>query len=120
MVPPEQSADLRDYFNKHTKTDKLDSKMLARMPMLHPEGLREMDSLGPGESLKRAVRHRSSLQKRRLAAEGRLDTLLELLGPGWLDSFSTAARPRPLWWCWSAMRIPMRCAAWDGHGCRRC
>ena len=90
VVPPEQSADLRDYFNKHTKTDKLDSKMLARMPMLHPEGLREMDSLGPGESLKRAVRHRSSLQKRRLAAEGRLDALLELLGPGWLDSFSTS------------------------------
>ena len=29
VVPPEQSADLRDYYNKHTKTDRLDSKMLA-------------------------------------------------------------------------------------------
>ena len=25
LVPPEQSADLRDYYNKHTKTDRLDS-----------------------------------------------------------------------------------------------
>ena len=40
LVPPEQSADLRAYYNKHTKTDRLDSKMLARMPLLHPEGLR--------------------------------------------------------------------------------
>ena len=38
LVPPEQSADLRDYYNKHTKTDRLDSKVLARLPLLHPEG----------------------------------------------------------------------------------
>ena len=39
LVPPEQSADLRDYYNKHTKTDRLDSRVLARLPLLHPEGL---------------------------------------------------------------------------------
>jgi len=32
LVPPEQSADLRDYYNKHTKTDRLDSRVLARLP----------------------------------------------------------------------------------------
>ena len=62
VVPPEQSADLRDYYNKHAKTDRLDSRMLARLPLLHPEGLRGIDSLGPAEPLRRAVRHRSSLQ----------------------------------------------------------
>jgi hypothetical protein len=36
LVPPEQSADLRDYYNKHTKTDRLDSRVLARLPLLHP------------------------------------------------------------------------------------
>ena len=61
VVPPEQSADLRDYYNKHTKTDRLDSKMLARMPMLHPRGLREVDNLGPADPFKRAVRHRTSI-----------------------------------------------------------
>ena len=49
LVPPEQSADLRDYYNKHTKTDRLDSRVLARLPLLHPEGLRGIDNLGPAE-----------------------------------------------------------------------
>jgi transposase len=39
MVPPERSADLRAYYSKHTKTDRLDSRVLARLPLLHPEGL---------------------------------------------------------------------------------
>ena len=91
VVPPEQSADLRDYFNKHTKTDRLDSKMLARMPMLHPEGLRTIDSLGPADPFKRATRHRSSVQKRRVASAMRLDSLLELLGPGWAELFGTVS-----------------------------
>ena len=38
MVPPEQSADLRDYYNKHTKTDRLDSKCLPGFPFCTPRG----------------------------------------------------------------------------------
>jgi hypothetical protein len=90
LVPPEQSADLRDHYNKHTKTDRLDSKVLARLPLLHPEGLRGIDNLGPADSLRRAVRHRFSLVKRRSAASLRLDALVELLGPGWADSLGSA------------------------------
>ena len=41
MVPTTQSADLRAYYSKHTKNDRLDSEILARLPLLHPEGLRE-------------------------------------------------------------------------------
>jgi transposase len=89
LVPPEQSADLRDYYNKHTKTDRLDSRVLARLPLLHPEGLRAIDDLGPAEPLRRAVRLRSSLQRRRVAAMQRLDTLVELLGPAWADALGT-------------------------------
>jgi transposase len=85
MVPPEQSADLRDYHNKHTKTDRLDSRILARLPLLHPDGLRAIDHLGPAEPLLRAVRLRSSLVKRRTATAQRLDALVELLGPAWAD-----------------------------------
>jgi transposase len=85
LVPPEQSADLRDYYNKHTKTDRLDSRVLARLPLLHPEGLRAIADLGPAVPLRRAVRHRSSIQKRRTQAMQRLDALVELLGPAWAD-----------------------------------
>ena len=38
LVPPEQSADLRRYYQKHTKNDRLDSVLLARLPLLHPDG----------------------------------------------------------------------------------
>jgi transposase len=38
VVPPEQSADLRSYHNKHAKTDRLDSKMLAACPCSTPKG----------------------------------------------------------------------------------
>ncbi|MDA8061733.1 MAG: transposase, partial [Actinomycetota bacterium] len=85
LVPPEQSADLRDYYNKHTKTDRLDSRVLARLPLLHPEGLRTIDDLGPAEPLERAVRHRFALGRRRTQAMQRLDALIELLGPGWAE-----------------------------------
>ncbi len=90
MVPPEQSADLRDYYNKHTKTDRLDSRILARLPLLHPDGLRSIDHLGPAEPLVRAVRLRSSLVKRRTATAQRLDALVELLGPGWSDALGVS------------------------------
>ena len=89
LVPPEQSADLRDYYNKHTKTDRLDSRVLARLPLLHPEGLIPEKGSGAADPLKRAVRQRSSLLKRRVAAMQRLDAYLELLGPSWSDALGS-------------------------------
>ena len=87
MVPSEQSADLRDYYSKHTKSDRLDSKLLATLPLLHPEGLHPLEHLGPAEPLRRATRLRSSLVKRRSKVVGRIDALLEVLGPQWYCAF---------------------------------
>jgi transposase len=89
MVPTTQSADLRAYYSKHTKNDQLDSKLLARLPLLHPEGLREQTGNGPADSLRRAVKVRSSLVKRRTAVFARLDALLEMLGPAWYDALGS-------------------------------
>ncbi|MFB9966492.1 transposase, partial [Sinosporangium siamense] len=83
MVPPERSADLRAYYSKHAKSDRLDSRLLARLPLLHPEGLHTEQGLGPGDPLRRAVKLRSTLVRRRTATLARLDALLEILGPGW-------------------------------------
>ena len=79
LVPSEQSSDLRDYLAKHTKTDRLDAEMLARLPVLHPEGLHLAEGLGPGDPLKRAVKIRAGLVHRRSIAMARLDCLLEIL-----------------------------------------
>ena len=83
LVPPEQSADLREYYSKHAKSDHLDSRMLARLPLLHPDGLRPSQGLGPADPLRRATKLRASLVKRRSAILARLDAYLELLGPAW-------------------------------------
>jgi transposase len=89
MAPPEQSADLRAYYNKHAKTDRLDSRVLARLPLLHPEGLHREDALGPGDALKRAVKLRSGLVHRRTSSMARLDALLEILGPAWVSALGS-------------------------------
>jgi transposase len=85
LVAPERSADLRDYYAKHTKTDRLDSRMLARLPLLHPEGLEPLHGLGPADTFKRTVRRRWSLVERRHACCQRLDALVEMLGPSYAE-----------------------------------
>lgn len=83
MVPTTQSADLRNYYSRHTKNDRIDSELLARLPLLHPEGLREYSGQGPADALRRLVKQRSTMVKRRVAVYARLDALVELLGPAW-------------------------------------
>jgi transposase len=83
LVPPERSADLRRYYAKHTKSDRLDSQLLARLPMLHPDGLYAEQGLGPGNALKRAAKLHSTLTHRRSQSLARLDAPLEILGPAW-------------------------------------
>lgn len=85
MVPTTQSADLRRYYSKHTKNDRLDSEVLARLPLLHPEGLREFTGNSSADPLRRLTKQRSTLVKRRTAVYSRLDALVELLGPAWYD-----------------------------------
>ncbi|SNR95070.1 Transposase IS116/IS110/IS902 family protein [Haloechinothrix alba] len=83
LVSAERSADLRAYYAKHTKSDRLDSILLARLPLLHPDGLHPEHGIGPGDPLRRATKLHSTLVKRRTTSLARLDALLELLGPDW-------------------------------------
>jgi transposase len=85
LVPPQRAADLRRYYTKYTKNDRLDSQLLARLPLLHPEGLNPIESLGPAEPLKRAVRRRVKLVEWQLACRQRLDSMLDLLGPAYAE-----------------------------------
>ncbi len=82
---------MRDYYAKHTKTDRLDSRMLARLPLLHPEGLEPLEGLGPAESFKRAVRRRWGLVQRRQSCCQRLDAMVEMLGPAYAEALGTGA-----------------------------
>jgi hypothetical protein len=79
------SADnnLRAYYNKHTKTDRLDAELLARLPALDPEGLHRERGLGVAEPLRRSVKIRSNMVKRRTRCVQRLDALPKIFGPEW-------------------------------------
>jgi transposase len=55
LVSAERSSDLRAYYAKHTKSDRLDSVLLARLALLHPEGLHRERGLGPGDPLRLSV-----------------------------------------------------------------
>ena len=89
MIAPEQSADLRNYYKKHTKNDRLDSLVLSRVPLLHPEGLREVSGLGPAEPLRRAVRRRVDIVDQRGACHQRIDAMLDLLGPAYHEALGS-------------------------------
>lgn len=88
MVPTTQSSDLRKYYSKHTKSDRIDSELLARLPLLHPEGLRPYSGQGPADPLRRLTKQRSTMVKRRTAVYARLDALTELLGPAWYEAIN--------------------------------
>src|SRR6266536_2185804 len=68
------------------RADHLDSRVLARLPLLHPEGLESVTGPTPADPFRRAVRRRTKLVKARTAVFQRLDALVELLGPAWADA----------------------------------
>jgi transposase len=83
LVPPEQSADLRRYYSKHVKNDRIDAKLLARLPMLHPEGLHRVQlPEGSQGTLKRLVARRARLVREAGVHRQRLRALLQLAMPG--------------------------------------
>jgi len=62
VVPPEQSADLRRYYAKHVKNVRIDAKLLARLPLLHPEGLHGAQvPAGARGTLRRVTQRRAKL-----------------------------------------------------------
>lgn len=83
VVPPEQSADLRRYYTKHVKNDRLDAKLLARLPLLHPDGLHEANlPAGPWGTLRRLVRRRARLIEELAVHRQRIRSLLHATMPG--------------------------------------
>lgn len=82
LVPPEQSADLRRYYAKHVKNDRIDAKLLARLPLLHPEGLHEAEvPSGARGTLRRVVVRRARLASECSRHRQRVRSMLQLAMP---------------------------------------
>lgn len=83
LVKPEQSADLRDYYAKHVKNDRMDAALLARIPLLHPEGMHEVNlPSGDRATLRRTVARRSRLVEEVSLHRRRIRSLLQWAMPG--------------------------------------
>ncbi len=91
LVSAQRSADLRAYYAKHTKSDRLDSVLLARLPLLHPEGLHPEHGLGPGDPLRRATSCTPPWSR---------------VAPAWPDSM-------PCWRSWVPTGMPPWAGTWQ-------
>lgn len=83
LVPPPQASDLRRYYSKHVKNDRIDAKLLARLPLLHPEGLHEAQvPHGARGTLRRVVQRRGKLIRELAQHRQRVRSLLNGAMPG--------------------------------------
>lgn len=90
LVPTTQSAALRAYYQRYAKNDRLDSMVLARLPLHHGSELAEHVGDGPGDPLRRLVRLRAGTVKKVTVSEQRIDAHLQLLGPCWAEALGTS------------------------------
>ncbi len=69
LIKPQKSADLRRFYHRHVKSDRIDAKTIAKLPIVDPEGLNPLQMSDPDTySL-----YRLSLQREQLARENEGD-----------------------------------------------
>jgi transposase len=98
LVNSQQVADLRRYYKKHAKSDKVDCRVLAKLPLVSDEKLHPL-VLAPGVGLacQRGCKELDRLVKLHTAVKNRLIALDRFAWPGlegavFEDLFSPAAR----------------------------
>jgi transposase len=98
LVNSQQVADLRRYFKKHAKSDRIDARVLAKLPLVDPEKLHPLE-LPTAAMLgcQRGCKQLERLVKQRTAAKNRLIALDRFAWPGleervFGETFGCAAR----------------------------
>lgn len=98
LVNSQQVADLRKYFKKHAKSDRIDARVLAKLPLVDSEKLHRLE-LSDAKTLacQRGCKQLERLMKQRTACQNRLIALDRFAWPGleetvFSDLFCPAAR----------------------------
>jgi len=98
LVNSQQVADLRKYFKKHAKSDRIDARLLAKLPLVDEEKLHRLE-LSDARTLacQRGCKQLERLMKQRTACQNRLIALDRFAWPGleatvFPDLFCPAAR----------------------------
>jgi len=99
LVQSEKAADLRKFYRKHAKSDRIDTRVLAKIPFVDEEGLNSLYlPRAEEQALRRLCRQREKLVSQATAIKNRLHDLDRLagwdkvLGSAFGNAFSEAAR----------------------------
>jgi transposase len=83
LVNSQQVADLRRYYKKHAKSDRIDCRVLAKLPLVNAENLHPLELPGAvGLACQRGCKQLERLQKQATAAQNRLIALDRFVWPG--------------------------------------
>jgi transposase len=98
LVNSQQVADLRRYYKKHAKSDRIDCRVLAKLPLVNQENLHSLELPGATAlACQRGCKQLERLQKQATAAKNRLIALDRFAWPGleqsvFEDAFSLTTR----------------------------
>jgi transposase len=99
LINSQQVADLRKYFKKHAKSDRIDARVLAKLPLVDEEKLHRLE-LSDARTLacQRGCKQLERLMKQRTACQNRLIALDRFAWPG-LEAtvFPDPFRPAAKW-----------------------
>lgn len=97
LVNSQQVADLRKYYKKHAKSDRVDARVLAKLPIVDQEKLHRLELSHPKAlACQRGCKQLDRLMKQHTACKNRLIALDRFAWPGldetvFADPFSLAA-----------------------------
>ena len=98
LVSGQQVKDFRRFLKKHAKSDRVDARILAKLPQVNPEGIHRLRLVDASTlACQRACREMSRLSKQITAISNRLDAVDGFAWPGlrdlvFPDHLSPAAR----------------------------
>ena len=99
LVNSQQVADLRKYYKKHAKSDRVDARVLAKLPIVDEEKLHRLElSDAKTLAIQRGCKQLERLMKQRIACQNRLIALDRFVWPGLEEAvFADLFCPAALW-----------------------
>jgi Transposase/Transposase IS116/IS110/IS902 family len=83
LVNSQQVADLRRYYRKHAKSDRIDSRVLAKLPIASPEKLHPLQLIGASQlACQRGCKELDRLMDMSIAIQNRLRAIDRFAWPG--------------------------------------
>jgi transposase len=99
LVNSQQVADLRRYYKKHAKSDRVDARVLAKLPIIDEEKLHRLELSNPEVlACQRGCKQLDRLMKQHTACKNRLIALDRFAWPGLEDAvFTDPFSPAVFW-----------------------